>query len=299
MSKIILHQSDLAAWTRCPAQYGYRLAGLPDKSNSASAYGSVVHHALNVFERHRANGMPIREASQRAVETFLYYWHPAHISAICDPVPADGWLPRQNYSELRQRGINALHSYADLIRYDDHELLATEFGFLVDIEGTFDEDTGKPHQLAGSIDRLAARHYARKLTLCVDDYKTGKEQKFLRHNMQFSAYCYATTRQEFWTGNGGEDGFGQQRGMELFERFVSAARRGTWINMRTFKFQDAGFRAAKDYQRFQLAVSQIALSVQSDIFPLTISGEACTFCPYRDICGVIGVPDDSYGDPRK
>lgn len=297
---MIFHQSDLSAWTRCPAEFGYRLAGLPDKSNSAAAYGSVMHYALATYERERVMniraGMGLKdavlEAYRKAIETFVFYWHPAHIEAICPPVPPDGWLPRQNFSELRQRGLDAIKSYVDLMRYDEHEVLASEYEFLVDIEGTSDLLTGKPHQLAGSIDRLAARFYSRNLTLCVDDFKTGKEYRFLRHNLQFTAYCYATTRPEFW------DGF-EERAEKLRKRFESAARRGTWINMRTFKLQDAGFRAAKDYERLKLAVSQIAMSIQNDIFPLSISGEACTYCSYRDICGSIGLADEDDGDPRK
>lgn len=297
---MIFHQSDLSAWTRCPAEFGYRLAGLPDKSNSAAAYGSVMHYALATYERERVKniraGMGLKdavlEAYRKAIETFVYYWHPAHIEAICPPVPPDGWLPRQNFSELRQRGLDSIKSYVDLMRYDEHEVLASEYEFLVDIAGTTDLLTGKPHQLAGSIDRLAARFYSRKLTLCIDDFKTGKEYRFLRHNLQFTAYCYATTRPEFW------DGF-EERADKLRERFEDAARRGTWINMRTFKLQDAGFRAAKDYERLKLAVSQIAMSIQNDIFPLSISGEACTYCSYRDICGSIGLADEDDGDPRK
>lgn len=308
---MLLHQSDLAAYARCPAQYGYKRAGWPDKVNSASAYGSVVHHALHALERDLALARQdmdphspeytraLREATERAVRTFVHYWNPLNIEAITEPVPPDGWLPRQGYNEMRQRGVDTIMKYADLIRYDDHELLGLEYGFVVPVPGTWDEDLGEPHLLGGSIDRLATRHYSRRLVVAVDDYKTGREQTYLRHNLQFTAYLMATTLPEFWTGYRGEDGFGQERGMELYERFRGAGRRGTWINLRTFKFQDAGWRGPKDYARFALAVDQLAAAVKADIFPLTISGEACKYCPFRDNCGGVGVPKDSHGDPRE
>lgn len=287
-----IHQSDLSAWDRCAAQYGYRRAGWREDSNSALAYGSVMHHALLVLETLRAEGKPFEEAVKVATETFTHYWHPSNIEAICEPVPGDGWLPQQSWGILLQRGIDAVKQYADLIRYDDHELLALEFGFVVPIAGTWDDDLGEPHMLAGTIDRLAARHYSRKLACCVDDYKTGRDYKALRHNIQFTAYCYATTQREFWVGNAGEDGFGEERGNALFERFQGAGRRGTWINLRKFKFQDAGWREPRDYERFRLAVEQISMSIKADIFPLSISGENCKFCAFRNACGGIGLPTD-------
>lgn len=313
---MLLHQSDLAALARCPAQMGYRKAGLPSKTNSAAAYGSVMHHSIQVLERHlhEARQKPPTEfasayqsAVKSALETFVHYWNPLNIEAICDPVPNDGWLPRQGYSEMRTRGIDAIKKYADLIRYDDHELLATEYGFIVPIEGTWDDDLQEPHFLAGSVDRLALRHYLRNLSVCIDDYKTGKDYKYLRHNMQFSAYCYASTQREFWVGFDGlvsghrmvEDGFGEERGNELFTRLAECGRRGTWINMRTFKFQDAGWRGPRDYARLCLAVEQFAAMYKADIFPLTIYGEVCQYCDYRSICGGTGLPDDDHGKPGK
>jgi hypothetical protein len=630
VSAILIHQSDMSAYNRCPAEFGYRRAGIPGMQTSASAYGSVMHYALQVFERVRVQeGFDL--GVTKAKETFRFYWNPQHIEAICDPVPAKGWLPRQGYSELLSRGTDAITKYADLIRFDDHELLATEFAFYVPVQGTWDYEANAPHYLAGSVDRLAARHYSRALAVCVDDFKglaldtplptpngwttmgavrvgdslfdqdgyptvvtgksrvkslpcfrltfddassvvcdeehlwalsvggrdrrsvvwsarqifergvfndtarpqrdlrvvnpvaldlpeamlpiapyvlgywlgngkasdgsfcaheddvkyivaaiegsgfsvgpaqrkstnskgdthtiyglggllkaaglwknkhvpsvylrassaqrlelirglmdsdghankvrseqvfttvdpalyvafkdliasmgwnqsswvgprtgfgktvtaydvkfrpvdvnpyylprkamrvplthalsrqriiqkveaiesvptqciavanasqtylctdrmtvthnTGKEQKYLRHNLQFTAYCYATTQLDFWTGGDMEDGFGQKRGTELFERFANAGRRGTWINMRLFKFQDAGWRGPIDYQRFALACDQLALAIQSNIFPLTLNGESCTFCSHRDTCGGTGVAQDDHGKP--
>lgn len=176
---------------------------------------------------------------------------------------------------LRSRLPRSRQSPADLIRFDDHELLGLEYGFQVPIDGTWDDDLGEPHYLAGSIDRLAIRHFSRRPAIACDDYKTGKKPVTLRYNLQFTAYLYATTKLEFWTGHRGEDGFGVERGTEIYERTKTWGRRGTWIDLRQFRFEDAGWRGPIDYSRFAVAVEQYAATVKADIFPLTLSGEVC------------------------
>lgn len=293
---MLIHFSDLSLLARCPAMLGYRRAGLPDQSNSASAFGSVMHHCIEAMERMvYADKVPIREAAQRAVETFAHYWHPMNIEAICEPVPPDGWLPKQGFMELRARGIDSIWKYADLMRYDDHEVLALEYGFNVPVDGTWDEDAGEPHRLVGTVDRLCVRFKKRKPMLCVDDLKTGKEYVRLRHNLQFTVYLYATTQIEFWVGSQGEDGFGKERGEELWKRFEGVERTANWVNLRKFAIQDAGTRGPIDFERLRLAVSQYAALVQADIFPLSISGENCEYCPYRRVCGGTGLAPDENG----
>ena len=301
---MLLHQSDLSALARCPAQYGYRRAGVASSSNSASAYGSVMHYAIHVYERliHQAkiDYKPRSEemkaaralALRTALETFVHYWEPMNIEQICEPVPNDGWLPRQGYSEMRARGIAALRSYHDNFPYDQHTVLGLEYSFIVPIDGTWDADLNEPHMLAGSIDRLVERPRKAKLVLSVDDFKSGKEQKYLRHNMQGSAYCYATTKLEFWQGFRGEDGFGEKRGADLFERFQGVERRFRWVNLRTVEYNDGGIRETLDYQRFALAVEQFVALVKADIYPLSISGENCKFCDFRNFCGGLGLPKE-------
>lgn len=260
----IVHQSDLSAWIRCPTAFAYGRQGHPRKQLSATAFGSVVHHALEVFERLRnTEDVSFTDATHAAIATFEHYWHPMNIEAITAPV--DIWLPRQGYAELRARGIESIRAYCQLMKLDDNELLATEFGFQVPIAGTWDYDLGEPHILAGTLDKLTLRRYTGKLILAIEDFKTGKEYKYLRQNLQFTAYCYATTQSQFWTGWRGEDGFGARQGAELFERFAKLPRRGTWINMRTVKFQDAGWRGPDDYARFALAVEQLVASWKADI----------------------------------
>lgn len=294
---MLLHQSDLSAMARCMAEHGYRRAGFQMTTNSAAAYGSVIHHSIQVLERELWTGTPKSVALQKAIETFQYFWLPANIHAICEPVPDDGWLPRQGYNELRNKGVEVIRRYAGLVNFRDEELLGTEVSFIVPIHGTWDYDEEQPHHLAGSIDRLAARYYRRALFLAVDDLKSGVAQTYLRQNLQGTAYAYATTQREFWVGNQGEDGFGEQRGQELYERFADAGRRFTWINLRTVKHEDGGWRGPDDYHRFALAVDQYAALVKADIFPLSISGAVCRFCDARRVCGGTGIPDNEHGTP--
>ena len=130
------------------AEFGYKRAGLPSKTNSAAAYGSVMHHALEVLERALHEHVPFEQALRKSLETFAHYWSPLNIDQVCAPVPADGWLPMQGYSVLRRKGLDTIRQYADLIRYDDNELLATEYPFIVPIVGTLGRGRER-HPLAG------------------------------------------------------------------------------------------------------------------------------------------------------
>lgn len=291
-----VHQSQISSWMRCPTAFMYERQGRPRRQLSATAWGSVIHHALETFERVRhTEGLTHADAVDAAVSTFEYYWHPLNIAAICEPV--DEWLPRQDYSTLRRNGIDRIREYCTLMQLDESTLLATEYSFQVPIPNTWDEDLGEPHILAGTIDRLALRRYRSRPYLSVEDYKTGKDYQFLRHNLQFSAYCMATTQKEFWTGWRGEDGFGPDKGADMHTRFTKYARRGMWINMRQNKQQDAGWRGPRDYQRFALAVEQITASMRADIYPLSLSGATCQYCEFAAICGGTGLPDPKHGSP--
>ena len=277
MSPILVHQSDLKSYVRCGEQHRRQINGERGKQLSATAFGSVMHHALHTLERYRD--------VELAVTTFEHYWHPLNIDQICEPVEI--WIARQTYSNLLQKGRETIRRYWDLKQYDDEEVLALEIPFVVPILGTWDGDLGKPHELAGTIDRLSLRHYRRQLQVCVDDWKTGKKPVYLKHNIQFTAYAYATTQPEFWRGNPEHltEGFGAERGLELFERLMNAPRHGWWINvMGGPDWLDAGLRIERDYRRFMHAVDHYVRARVFGIFPLNIDGSVCEFCPFRDTC---------------
>jgi CRISPR/Cas system-associated exonuclease Cas4 (RecB family) len=286
---VLLHQSDLKSYGRCAEQYRLQQAGAPREQLSATAYGSVMHHALHVLER--------TGNLQAALETFEFYWHPLNIEAICEPVQI--WITGQSYGSLRLRGLDAIRKYHDLGKFKVGELLALEFEFVVPIHGTVDRQTGEPHYLGGTVDRLNLTSYQRKPVVAAEDFKTGKRPEYLRHDLQGTAYCYASEQPEFWIGNPAwnTDGFGLERGTDLLQRTDGAARRFTWIDLKALKYVDGGFRGPRDYERFRLAVQSIADAIQAEIFPLSISGEHCQHCPFRAICGGVGL-DDRDGDPR-
>ncbi len=291
-----VHQSQLSSWARCPEAVRLEGLGYKRKQLSPTAYGSVIHWAiLNVFEQARAAGDSAETAKKAAVESFKYYWQPDRIESITEPV--DEWLPRSSHSELLERGIAAIEWFCGWAAQDLASLLATEYSFSVEIPGTIDDETGEPHVLKGTVDRLSAGYRKRILTLYVDDVKSGKTYWNLRYHPQFSSYGMASLDPSFWTGQHGEEGFGYERGMELFHQFVKAPRFGRWIGLKDSKVYDAGYRGEKDYRRFAHAVNQMCRSIQLDVYPLTLSGDACTHCDQAAHCADIGRPDRDHGAP--
>jgi hypothetical protein len=147
-----------------------------------------MHYVLlQVLERDLATGMGFDEALSRALETFAHYWLPINIEAITEPVPRDGWLPGNDYNTLRTKGLETIRRYADLLRFDHSTLLATEYSFMVPIDGTWDDELGEPHWLAGSVDRLAGSAYRGRPIVGIFDLKTGVQPKFLRQQVKCSA----------------------------------------------------------------------------------------------------------------
>lgn len=287
---MIIHASDLNAWSRCPQAFAFdRISGLPGEQLSRTAYGTVMHRAVEVLER--------EGDLEKAITTFDWYWHPHNIEAVTQPVSI--WLGKDTYGSLRARGIETLKRYHDLMRFDDAEKLALEFEFVVPLEGTIDRNTGSHLYLGGQIDKLSARFIKRFPVIEIADFKTGKQYTYLRQNVQGTLYAFASTQREFWTGNAQfhTEGFGQERGEYLFNRFANHARKFTWVNLSdSVKLVDGGWRGPNDYERLRRAVQAVADSIYYKTFPLSISGENCTFCSYRKPCGA---SDEDHGNPAR
>lgn len=321
IAPLIVHQSDIGSWNYCPRRMKYEGEGRIEHTNSRLAYGQVLHHAIHVLERFGD--------LKKATDTFLHYWHPLNIDALTPPVPRDGWFGRDSYGEMRKRGVVALQRYSELNEWDDHETLGFEFDFVVPIHGLLVPFAGEEREvwLAGTVDRLAVRWYRQRETVCIDDWKTGQQKWNLRDNLQGTAYAYASLQEEFWRGakvegirlgaahgtRAGEtkrysaQGFSHQdalnerfenRAEELIARFSEGApRRFTWLNLKTIKVVDGGYRGPQDFERFKGAVLDVARSVDADIYPPRIDGETCRYCLFRRTCGGTGVPDPEHGDP--
>lgn len=291
---LIIRQSDLGAYARCPQQkYLYdkmEAEGRRELTLSATVYGTVVHHAMETFERLHHEGRA--DALDVALATFLHYWLPENIGDL-EPGGIDIWLPRQTYGGLRERGTKVIRDYADLIKSDTGKLLALEYQFSVPL--LID---GRQHTLTGTADRISQRLHLRKPYLNVEDFKTGKVPTYLRYNMQFSAYTWASTQREFW------DGFDDpERAYELTKDWP---RRGTWVDMHTVTRKDAGWRSEADYGRLMVALREYVKAVEAEVYPLSIKGDVCMFCPFgREHpvtkapaeCGGIALADEEDGRP--
>lgn len=291
---MLIHQSWLASYAYCPQRLKLENnSGGGKYVTSYLAFGSVIHHSLHVLERHRDLG--------RALDTFRYFWHPHNVDQLAGaPVAMDGWGRGHSYGRLLERGVNIIRNYWDTMRYEEREILALEYEFIVPIPGT-------DHHLGGTLDQLNARWFKRQLILDVADLKSGKQKYGLRHSQQGHAYTMATTQREFWVGFEGDidgvhystvaDSFGAERGQELFDRFTDVPRHFTWVDLNTsgVKQVDGGYRGEPDYQRFAIAVEEFVRAVEADIYPLRMDGETCGICPVQTLCGL---PDDEVGSPN-
>lgn len=312
----IVRQSDLSSWSRCQLQKFYydRARANPEapqpESLSATVYGTVVHYALMILEQALSEGTEPDEALALAIRTFEHYWEPQHLAELGERVTV--WLPRQTYGGLRERGRIAIRDYYKLRCTDQSWLLALEYQFAVPVQ--IGDVT---HTLTGTIDRLSLRKQARKPYLSLDDYKTGKQPTYLRHNMQGSAYAYASSRPEFWSG-WEESGMGSLMTFDpdmtarIETMFGSwgyrlhagspgdaplASRRFRWINLQEIKFADGGWRHERDYARLHLAIDGYVRACEQGIYAVNQSGEVCTYCPFRKVCGGIGLPAEEAGAP--
>lgn len=284
---LVIRQSDLGSYNRCPQQKKLRDtlegAGERQQTLSATVYGSVTHHALQIMETLHHEGRD--DALEVAIATFLHYWHPDNVGVI-EPGGIDVWLPRQTYGGLREKGQQVLKLHYEWLKGDTGQLLALEYQFAVPylIDGV-------QHTLTGMIDRLSSRRHLRKPVLNVEDFKTGKVPTFLRWNQQFSVYTYASTQRPFW------DGFDDPE--KAYETTKGWARRGTWIDMSTVTRKDAGWRAEADYARLHVALREYVKAVEADVYPLNMKGDVCMFCPFARTgqCGGVVLPEESDGAP--
>jgi RecB family exonuclease len=287
-----LSASQLGSYARCPRAFAYeRLEGKPGRLLSATAFGSVMHHVLHAVERALVDGgKTMAEATEMAHATFDYYWHPQNIETITDG-PIEEWIKNQNYAGLRQRGHEVIDRYLQQRLDDDLKVLSLEHPFEVPIVGT-------EHTISGYVDKMGERKRSRNWTLEFEDYKSGKRQFGLRHNLQLGVYAYASTQIGFWEPFAAL-GFDPQ---ELWEGYAEWPRHVVWFDMdgTDAKGLDGGYRGERDYHRLAVAANDMARAIEANIFPLRISGETCQYCPHRSYCpDGTGLPGDDEYDPNR
>lgn len=161
-----IRQSDLASYARCAQQKKLvdlsrqGLVGKPAQL-SMTAYGSVVHYAVHVLEKLHFQGR--EDALEKAKATFVFYWDPANISQICEPV--DIWAARQTWHGLLKKGQEVIEVYYARLQSDKSKLLGLEVEF--NLPFVLD---GEEHTLHGTMDRLSLRKTSTSF-LNIEDYK--------------------------------------------------------------------------------------------------------------------------------
>jgi hypothetical protein len=248
-----------------------------------------MHHAVQTLESLHAQGDS--NALKTAQATFAHYWMPENLPQLAIKGHEDlargveEWLPTDTYGGMRQNGLKTLEDYYSLLRSDDGLLLALEIEFEVPIQLN-----GVEHIITGTLDRLAIRKYMRKAYLSIEDFKTGKKPTYLRYGLQWTIYSWATTQPEFWAE------FPETE--KRIETYAPWARRGRWIDLHgKIAIHDCGWRGEQDYARMKVALAEYVRAVEADVYPLSISGANCMFCPFREVCGGVALPEENHGKP--
>jgi CRISPR/Cas system-associated exonuclease Cas4 (RecB family) len=263
-----LSASTLKTWSECPLKLKFKLDGQPRTVSSAMSFGSALHLAVLTME----TGYSLAKGVQ-------------HFEDIWDNLRSydleyDYLLPRTSHVEYQEKGVQILTDWWALIQWDSDTILGREYEFLVPVGD---------NTLHGFIDKLTVRQVkGGALAVVLSDYKTGSKQPtrdYLKHDLQFTSYAYASTQPEFWVNI--------PNGAALYEQLKDVQRVGEWVQLRSTKRIDAGERTQLHYNRLRYACDQIALSVMMGIFPPTISGESCEFCSYRDVCGLPSLIDEA------
>ena len=292
-----IRQSDLSSYGRCAQEKHLndlaRQGLVPRPANlSRTVFGTIMHHALQTMERLHAEGNP--DALEVARSTFAYYWDPEHLPEMAVHHPEllygiDEWLPRDTYGGMKAKGLACLTTYYELLQTDPTTLLGLEIDFRIPIDLSAYGAPGD-HFVKGTIDRLQMRRRNRHPIIEVRDFKTGKQKWGLRWNNQFTVYNWATLQQEFWTPWPDAD--------ERWQLYQDWPRRGEWWNVSENKAHDCGWRGEADYERMKIALAEYVKANEANVFPLTLGGETCRFCDFKDgTCGGVPVPAEDYGKP--
>lgn len=252
-----LRQSDLKTWGDCPLRWKFaNVDGLPREQSCALTFGSIIHEAVLFLETTRDLA--------GALDRFREWWlEPASLDPTYE---IQRWLPKRTYQGYLTDGERILADWWSLIEWDNDVVLAREQHFVVPIG---------EHELEGTLDKLTIRWRAKTndYVVLVSDYKTSRKAPrydYLRHDLQFHAYCLATTQPEFWTGI--------ENGEHYYEQLRGLPREAEWVQLTYPQRRFAGERNEMDYRRLAYAINQMATSVDLRIFVPTISGETCTFC---------------------
>jgi CRISPR/Cas system-associated exonuclease Cas4 (RecB family) len=257
-----LRQSDIKKFTECPLKYRFaNIDNLPREQSSALSWGTTMHEAVYVMEG--------AHSLQDGIDHFCRMWDDL---ASYDLV-YDYLLPRNTHERYRSEGIRILKELWLLYQWDTDVVLGREIPFEVPL--------GDNHTLTGTMDKLALRTLkGGEQVILVSDYKTNAKlptRSYLRHDVQFTAYAYATTQLEFWQQ------FGQP---SLHYDLLDLRRVGEWVHLRGPQKIDAGERVAQDYERLRMVADGMELTIAFGAYVPTLTGTSCEFCEFRVNCGL-------------
>ena len=261
-----IRQSMIKTWAKCPLMFKFQeIDGLPREQSGSLTYGSILHVCVEYLET--------TGDLEGAIKMFQHYWQ---FPAALDPTYTPQYYVRgTSWKKFWESGPGVLRDWWKIISWDSDTVLAREHSFSVPI--------GDGHHLDGTADKVVIRYMAKinRYVLLISDYKSNKKNPtydYLAEDLQFSAYCYASTQREFWTGI--------PNGDALFQQYADAPRYGEWVQLTGPKRMDAGVREQRHYNRVAMAVNGIAESIAMGIFIPNISGESCRYCPFRKPCGL-------------
>lgn len=286
---MLIRQSTIKTFMECGLKYRFQhLDQLPREQSGALTWGSVLHEAIMRLEQWHLTSKPGDEPPlARAQEWFRAAWSdPASLDASLN---IDYFLPRTSWKKYLDDGLDLIAKWWGIYQWDTDTVLAREHTFTVPIEGT-------DHHLTGTVDRLALRYMGGLDThaVLIQDYKTNRKvptYSYLQHDLQFTAYAYASTRPEFWAD--------LPNGEQLYQLYREQPRWGEWIHLRSPKRMDAGERSDLHYARLRYAITAIADAIATGIFVPNISGESCAYCDFRKQCGLPTLEAEGYMESIK
>lgn len=265
-----LSASKMNTFMTCQLQAKFRYVDrLPSESNARAAFGSCVHHALEIYN---TSGGDV----SLAVQAFRESWN--------DPESIGSgftyWPRYSTFGGLMIKGTDIVREYHEKQRWEKRRVVAAEHRFLVPFGA---------HELTGMVDLLETKKSSKgQEVLRTVDYKTNSRQPSspeLRVNLQFSVYLYASLQPEFWLGNGA-DFPPMANGDFYWETLKSLPRRAIWYHLQSNKEVDAGDRSDKDFMRLYRVADEIERALKYEVFMPNISADSCLLCPYTEPCGI-------------
>lgn len=264
---MIIRQSTIKQFMACPLKYKFEAAGAQREQSSALSFGSVIHACVEWME--------INQDPRGAITMFETMWSNLETFSLA----YDYLIPRNTHVGYLDLGRKILRDHWYIEQSNPDVVLGREHFFVVPMGD---------HQLQGTADKVVLRKTPTgEYQVCIVDYKTSAKtptRDYLRHDLQFTVYGYASTQPEFWANI--------ENGEQIFQSMKDAPRTGEWVHLRNSKRISAGTRNEIDYNRLRYAVDQIEASIQCGIFVPDISGENCEYCEFRQRCGLPSREDE-------